>query len=79
MKASVAILGGLAVWFLTRDLLTTVVHGGFHLTTLAKLAEAFGIHDLPTFIVGFMNMPVFLLASALAAIFYLIVLWADFT
>jgi hypothetical protein len=79
MKASVAILGGLAVWFLTRDLLTAVVHDGFHLTTLAKLAEAFGVHVVPTFIAGFMNVPAFLLAFALAAVFYLIVLWVDFT
>jgi uncharacterized membrane protein YvlD (DUF360 family) len=74
MKASVAIPGGLPVWILTRGLFTMLIHGGFYLTTLARIVKAFGACDVTTVVFGFMNMPVCLLAFVSTAVFYRIVL-----
>lgn len=80
MKVAIAMLGGMAAGFFTFDLMWAVIREEFSWTTVGYIFEKLGFaHDVPNFAQLLMSMPAIALFLIPAILFYLLILWIDFS
>ena len=80
MRATVAVFAGLAAGFLSFDVIWAVMREQMRWTTVNGMLSAMDMRlDVPGFAQLVFSAPTVLLFAVPAAIFYLLIVWTDFT